>query len=128
MAFPTTEAHVAAAERELGVRLPREFRERLLSRNGGELSTAGDDWQVFPVFDATSRKAAGRSAGHIVLENRGARGWEGFPKGAVAIASNGSGDLLVLLPKDVSGSLGSQVHVWSHETHKCKPSALKYED
>jgi len=128
IAFPTTEEHVVSAERELGIRLPREYRERLLSRNGGELSTAGDDWQVFPVFDATNRKTAGRSAGHIVLENDDARKWDGFPNGAVAIASNGSGDLLVLLQEAGSGRLGSQVHVWSHETQKCKPTALKYED
>lgn len=131
MAFPTTESHIEAAERELGVRLPREFRERLVARNGGELTTAGDDWQVFPVFDSTNRKTASRSAGHIVLENRSARGWEGFPPGAVAIASNGSGDLLVLMPKMSSGPLGPlgpQVFVWNHETRKCMPAALRYED
>jgi hypothetical protein len=126
MAFPTTEMHVAAAERELGVKLPREYRERLMARNGGELSTAGDDWQVFPVFDATNRKAAGRSMGHIVLETRSARAWEGFPEGAVAIASNGTGDLLLFLPGG-SGQLDRQVQVWDHETRKCKPSALCYE-
>jgi hypothetical protein len=128
MAFPTTESHIEAAERELGVRLPREFRERLLARNGGELTTAGDDWQVFPVFDTTNRKTASRSAGHIVLENRSARGWEGFPPAAVVIASNGSGDLLVLMPKVATGPLGPQVFVWSHETRKCTPAALRYED
>jgi hypothetical protein len=127
MAFPTTENHVAAAERELGVKLPREYRERLMARNGGELSTAGDDWQVFPVFDATNRKTAGRSAGHIVLETRSARAWEGFPEGAVAIASNGTGDLLILVPVGASDRLDPQVQVWNHETRKCKPSALRYD-
>jgi hypothetical protein len=127
MAFPTTEIHVAAAERELGVALPREYRERLLARNGGELTTAGDDWQVFPVFDATNRKTAGRSAGHLVLETRSARASDGFPKGAVAIASNGTGDLLVLVPAESSGRLDPQVQVWNHETRKCKPCALRYD-
>jgi hypothetical protein len=126
MAFPTTEMHVAAAERELGVKLPREYRERLIARNGGELSTAGDDWQVFPVFDVTNRKTAGRSVGHIVLETRSARDWEGFPEGAVAIASNGTGDLLIFVP-DPAGRLDPQVQVWNHETRKCKPSALRYD-
>jgi hypothetical protein len=125
MAFPTTEIHVAVAERELAVKLPSEYRERLLASNGGELSTAGDDWQVFPVFDATNRKTAGRSAGHIVLETRNARAWEGFPQGAVAIASNGAGDLLVFIPA-ASGQLDPQVQVWNHETRKCKPCALRY--
>ena len=128
MAFPTTEMHVSAAERELGVKLPREYRERLMSRNGGELSTAGDDWQVFPVFDATSRKTAGRSAGHIVLETRSARAWEGFPEDAVAIASNGAGDLLVFMATGTPGQLNPQVQVWNHETRKCSPCALRYDN
>jgi hypothetical protein len=128
MAFPTTEARVEAAERELGVKLPREYRARLMARNGGELSTAGDDWQVFPVFDPTDRKTTARSANHIVLETRNARGWEGFPKGAVAIASNGAGDFLVLMPKGSSGRLDPQVQLWNHETRRCKPVALHYDD
>jgi hypothetical protein len=125
MAFPTTEPKVEAAERELGVKFPREYRDRLLARNGGELSTAGDDWQVFPVFDSTSRKTAGRSTGRVVQETRNARTSEGFPPGVVAIASNGSGDYLVLMPKVPSGQLGPQVQVWDHETRKCKPSPLR---
>jgi hypothetical protein len=128
MAFPTTETHLAAAERELGAKLPREYRERLLARNGGELSTAGDDWQVFPVFDDTNRKTSGRSTGHIVLENRNARDWTTFPEGALAIAANGSGDLLILMPSTTPGKLDAQVQVWSHETGKCRPAALRYED
>jgi len=128
VAFPTTEAQVEAAERELGVKLPREYRARLIARNGGELSTAGDDWQVFPVFDTTNRKTTTRSANHIVLETRNARAWEGFPKGAVAIASNGTGDYLVLMPARSSGRLDPQVQLWNHETRKCKPVALRYDD
>ena len=128
MAFPTTEAHLEAAERELGVKLPHEYRVRLMARNGGELSTGGDDWHVFPVFDSTDRKTAGRSANHIVLETRHARTWEGFPKDAVAIASNGAGDLLVLLPGRSTGRLDPQVHLWNHETRKCNPVALRYDD
>jgi hypothetical protein len=128
MAFPTTQAHVDAAERELGVKLPHEYRMRLIARNGGELSTAGDDWRVFPVLDPTDRKSAGRSANHIVLETRNARAREGFPQNAVAIASNGSGDYLVFMPGRSAGRLEPQVHVWNHETRKCKPAPLRYDD
>lgn len=128
MTFPTTEPKVEAAERELGVKFPREYRERLLARNGGELSTAGDDWQVFPVLDSTSGKATGRATEHVVLETRNARASEGFPADAVAIASNGAGDYLVLMPKEPSGQLDAQVQVWNHETRKCKPSPLRYDN
>lgn len=128
MAFPTTEAHVEAAERELGVRLPSEYRLRLIARNGGELSTAGDDWKVFPVLDTTDRKRTGRSANHIVMETRRARTWEGFPPDAIAIAENGSGDFLVFLPSRGRARLDPQVHMWDHETRKCNPVPLKYDD
>lgn len=128
MAFPTTEARLEAAERELGARLPNVYRMRLIARNGGELSTDDDDWQVFPVFDPTDRRTLSRSANHIVLETRNARTWQGFPAEAVAIASNGAGDFLVLLPARTSGLLDPQVHVWNHETGQCQPVALRYED
>ena len=128
IAFPTTEARIAAAERDLGVKLPGEYRMRLMARNGGELSTAGDDWQVFPVLDTTSGEKVARSANHIASETKKARDQEGFPKDAVAIASNDAGDYLVLMPARSSGHLDPQVHLWNHETRKCKPVALHYDD
>lgn len=129
MAFPTADARLAAAERELGARFPNQYRMRLISRNGGEVSTDDDDWQVFPVFDPTDRKTASRSANHIVLETRNARTWRGFPAEAVAIASNGGGDLLFLLPASTSsGLMGPQVYVWDHETGRCEPTTLSFED
>jgi hypothetical protein len=126
MAFPTTEDCVARAESELGVRLPAEYRARLLSNNGGELSTADDDWQVFPVFDSSDRKKAARSASHIVRETRKAEQWRGFPPGAVAIAANGTGDLLVLLRSPSGDGLGGRVTCWDHETGVLTPTALDF--
>ncbi|MDR0777518.1 MAG: SMI1/KNR4 family protein [Azonexus sp.] len=128
MAFPTTKSAIEVAERELGIRLPGEFQVRLMARNGGELSTAGDTWQVFPVADTGKQKMPGHPVGDMVLENQQARARKGFPSGAVAIAANRKGNLLLLLPEKSSGQLGPQVFVWDHETHKCTPSALSYED
>jgi tRNA(Arg) A34 adenosine deaminase TadA len=131
LAAPTTQAHVAAAERELGVKLPREFRERLMARNGGDLATAGDDWLVFPVPDTTTRGTSGAawdSSAHLVAQNRAARERKGFPPGAVAIATNRAGDLLVLVPKGDSGQFEPRVMIWKHETGECVATALRYED
>jgi SMI1 / KNR4 family (SUKH-1) len=126
MPFPTTEENVEAAERDLRVRLPREYRERLISVNGGELSTGGGNWRVFPVLDL-SRPAASRT-NDIVTETRRARSLDGFPKDAVAIASNAAGDFLALVPASSSKGLDPQVQLWSRETHKCKAVALRYDD
>jgi len=126
MPFPTTEANVAAAERDLAVRLPREYRDRLISNNGGELSTGGDDWAAFPVLDLS--QPAGTRTKDLVAETRRARGLEGFPAGAVAIASNKAGDLLVLMPKGESKSLDPQVQRWNRDTRQYKAVPLRYDD
>lgn len=125
MAFPTTEANVEVAEKELAVRLPREYRNRLIAVNGGELTTGGDNWKVFPVLDTSDQRKAKRSANHVVLATLEARARDGFPEDAVAIAENGSGNFLVLLPR--KGRLDPQVHVWDHETRKCVPVPLRYD-
>jgi SMI1 / KNR4 family (SUKH-1) len=125
MPFPTTEASVATAEQDLAVRLPREYRDRLDSVNGGELSTGDDDWAVFPVVDL-SHPATGRTK-DMVAETRRARGVEGFPAGAVAIASNTADDLLILIPTG-NKSLDPQVRLWNHETRQCKAVPLRYDD
>ena len=126
MPFPTTEENIEVAERELGFRLPHEYRERLKSVNGGEISTGGEDWAVFPVVDAA--QPAARRTKDIVAETRHARTLTGFPKDAVAIAANRAGDLLVLIPTGSARRLDAQVQLWSHETQRCKPVPLRYDD
>jgi hypothetical protein len=128
MPFATTIAQVETAERYLGVRLPEVYRERLVAVNGGELSTGGEDWRVFPVLDITNHSTADHGTTDIVSETRHARTLEGFPEDAVAIASNRAGDLLVLLASGSPKRLDPQVQLWDRGTHQCKPVALRYED
>jgi len=53
----------------------------------------------------------------VVHETEEARAWPGFPEGAVAIASNGSGDQLVLLAAP-GGGLDEAPWRWDHETRE----------
>ena len=107
------------AETELQSVFPGDYRACTLASNGGELSTADDDWQVFPVFDDSDRKRAARSANHIVRKTAAARQWRGFPTAGVAFAANGKGDLLVFLPhEDDPAVLAPAVYFWDHETGK----------
>jgi len=93
------------------------LRAYLRASNGGEIELAGDLWQVHPVLDTSDRKHAARSASHIARETEFARGWGGFPPAAVSIASNGSGDRLILTPSSADPSLlDSAIHRWDHET------------
>ena len=109
MAFPTRRERIAAAEAQLCVKLPPEYSNRLASHNSGDLITAGDKWRVFPVLDTTDARTSARTANHLVVKAQQASGRSGFPAGAVAIAENGSGDLLVFRPGPVKGTLGGRL-------------------
>ena len=119
MSFPTTEACIEAAEAALAIRFPRPWRDRLLRTNGGEVELAEGTWQVFPVQDVSDRKRAGRTANHLVRETAVARGSHGFPADAVAIADDGFGNYLVLLPAPSGRDLEDQIYFWDHETGQC---------
>ena len=117
MPFPTSEQFISQAETRLGTLLPTSLRAHLLAENGGEVQVADDMWNVFPVADNSDRKRVARSANHIVAEAASARMWAGFPQEAVAIASNGTGNYLILMPDEaVPGRLGSAIYLWDHET------------
>ncbi len=109
MAFPVSDEKIVDAELVLGRRLPDPVRARLGRENGGTVSAVGDDWLLYPVRDASDRKRLSRTANDIFTETKNARKWSGFPPAAIALASNGSGDLLILQP----GS--DDVFLWSHE-------------
>ena len=122
MPFPVDERWIREAEEALGRRFPDTFRQRMMRDNGGEIDAAGDAWALYPLYDQSDRTHIKRTCNHIVVETQSARSWAGFPEHAVAIASNGSGDLLVLLPdQNDSSALGSLVHLWSHETRELQP-------
>ena len=117
MALPTTEEHVAAVERELGRLFPAWLRARLMRENGGSLAAGGEYWELRAVLDTRDRRHAIRSAMHIVRETAVARGWQGFPADAVAIARNGGGDhLVLLLDADCKDAFDEMVYRWQHDS------------
>jgi hypothetical protein len=120
MAFPTSEEQIRAAENALAVAFPAALRRRLLRENGGELEAADDVWQLFPVQDTTDRKRLSRTANHIVRETAEARKWPGFPPAAIAIASDGSGNYLILEPSGV-------ILLWDHESGSVAPVEVTWE-
>jgi hypothetical protein len=127
MGFPAAEEFIVRAEQQLGVRLPDDHRAYLLRSNGGEVEIGDEDWRVFPVFDDSDRKRAGRSANHVVRETMLARSWAGFPSGAVAIAEDGAGNRLVFLAsRENSAVLDSAVYRWDHETGEREPIAERF--
>jgi SMI1 / KNR4 family (SUKH-1) len=116
MPFPLAECYIQEAEVALGAKLPPKYRAAIARSNGGEVEAVSDIWQVYPLEDRTDRKRLARSASHVLRETEQAKMWTKFPANVIAIASNGAGELLVLLQH---GSVfADTVYLWSHETGK----------
>lgn len=129
MAFDVSEAQVALTEVELGRGLPPVYRSIMMARNGGTawLKDADADeytWELHPIKDTSDRKRISRSCNHILAETKSAREWHGFPDDALAIAADGSGDLLVILPHASDGTVyGDWIYRFFHESGEVKPFA-----
>lgn len=114
MPFDIAESFILAAERELGAALPSSYRESMRCANGGDIETEADSWQLYPISDTSDRRRLSRTANHVIQETNLCRGLPGFPQDALAIASNGAGDQLVLLKR--GAAFDPAVYAWSHET------------
>jgi hypothetical protein len=121
MPFPLAEQYIIAAEQALGAMLPPHYREAIARCNGGEVEAEYDVWQLHPLEDRSDKKRLARSGNHVVRETEQAKKWATFPTEAISIASNGTGDLLVLLRDGAAFS--DTVYLWSHETGTVKQVA-----
>ena len=121
MPFDLAESFIAAAEEALDARFPASYREAMARANGGEVEALGDSWQLHPIADTSDRRRLARTANHVVRETLSMLEWPRFPRSAVAIATNGAGDQLVLLRE--GGVLMDAVYYWSHETGSIQPVA-----
>ena len=115
LAFPATEECIKSAEAEIGRRLPEAYRQRLLRDNGGEVRALNHEWRLHPVWDPTNRKTVKRTANHILKETASAKRWHDFPEDAVALGSDGCGNILI------SRSDENLIEFWDHETGELEP-------
>jgi hypothetical protein len=116
MAFPVDLKYIIETEEELGVSFPALFKEKMTAENGGEAITENDNWNLYPFFDKSDKKRISRTCNHIILETKEAREWDNFPVNAIAIAGNGGGDYLVLIPLDNNKKFSEHIYMWHHET------------
>lgn len=115
MPFPLDMKYVRNAEAQLGRKLPGSYVGLLCRSNGGTVSSDTDSWKLFPIFDDSDRKRLARTCNDIVRETKSARERPGFPQDALAIGSNGGGDLLIFVAETVE-RYGDSVYWWGHET------------
>ena len=122
MGLPTTLDAIKDEELRLGRELPELVKSIILENNGGAecLAKGNDDeiWYLFSVKDTRSRKHASRSANHIERETNSAQNWIGFPKDAIALGENGSGDYLISLRDS------HYIHIWRHENGKISETSI----
>lgn len=118
MPLPVDAKWIRQTEEKLGVRFPAAFVVAMVKLNGGTVRTRFDQFELFPFLDASTRKSIGRTCSSICRETAASRrGSYGFPVNAVAIGSNGGGDLLVLQPMpDHPDTLQHCVFCWNHDT------------
>jgi hypothetical protein len=114
MPFDLSESFIVAVEQELGASLPTSYRSSMSRENGGEIEVEEDGWQQYPIADTSDRKRLSRTANHVLKETKQCLSWPRFPTGALAIASNGTGDQLVFVRR--GQAFDPEVYVWSHET------------
>lgn len=129
MPFPVDIKYIIETEQELGLFFPNNFKTKMTKENGGEVVTDDDDWQLFPFFDKSDNKRMSRTCNHIILETKQAKSWNNFPKNGIAIASNGSGDLLVLLPTEEDNTkLSDEIFMWFHKTGETEKVASNIDE
>ena len=110
MVWPVSLLDIQAAERELEVTLPDEFRLPMATANGGSVELLGDSWSVCCVADSSSIKRFTRTFDGIVRQTRLMRELRWFPPEGVVIAICNTGRL-VLVPES-DARLSTDVFVW----------------
>lgn len=114
MPFPVEIKYIEETEKTLSVKFPNIYKQKMLNANGGEIVTEEYEFELFPFFDKSDKKRISRTCNHIGLETKNAKEWTGFPENAIAISSDGFGNLLVL-KHDGDGMLKDDVLFWNHE-------------
>lgn len=134
MPFPIEEKYITETENELNVKFPEKFKAKMIKENGGELIEKLEfedeeeyvHW-LFPFFDKSDKKRISRTCNHIGLETKNALKWNNFPKNAVAIGHDGSGNKLILTHNG-NGILSDKIFFWNHETGELEQIAESIND
>src|SRR5262249_51803385 len=114
MPFPVSEMEIENTERVLGYRFPPLMRVRMMRENGGEFEIGGEAWWLLPFRDRSTRKTRSRTMTDILSETEELRSSGlAFPSNGAAIAHNGSGDYVVLVPDaELPDRFSTVARVW----------------
>jgi SMI1 / KNR4 family (SUKH-1) len=124
MPFPLASDYIQLVESALGASLPSSYKRAMRLSNGGEIVADDDVWNQYPIKDTSDKKRLARTCNHILAETQKLREWPSFPREAIAIAGNGSGDQLVFMK--VEEAYDDAIYAWSHETGELKEVASDF--
>lgn len=117
--FPLSTAAITRAEQALGVSFPPDYIAHIRAANGGSLEAFGESWELIPILDDSTPKRLARTCNDIVRETHSFREWRTFPARAVAIALDGCGNALILLPHPTEPTaLTEAIYDWCHDSGK----------
>lgn len=122
MPFPVDEKYIIETEKELKVKFPPQFKRKMMILNGSDLIKNDFGAELYPFFDKSDKKRISRTCNHIGLETKNLKEWADFPDNAIAIASDGFGNQLVLIHNG-DGVLLDEIYFWEHETNKLEKIA-----
>jgi hypothetical protein len=98
----------------------------MMKQNGGVVLCDHDTWNLHPIWDKSDKKRLKRTSNDVTRETNAMASWTGWPRNAVCIAANGTGDALIFSAD--SASCDDAVYRWSHETGQLKKIAKGFSD
>jgi len=118
MAFDISEKYIAEAEKILHCSLPSSYKSIMRDNNGGTVEIDGEFWELFPIRDSSNKKRLARSCNDIITETNSYSKYTNFPENSLAIASDGSGNLLIFMRRSSNAFcvFSEEVYILDHET------------
>lgn len=126
MPFDIQERFILEAEKLLKCTLPTDYRRLMQEDNGGTVELDGEFWELFPIADKLDRKRISRTCNNIISETSTHENIVTYPKGALALASDGAGNILMFKRNAQGNGFVDNVYCWSHETGNTKEVAKTF--
>lgn len=115
MGLPIQIAEIQKNEMALGYVFPVAYIQYMSRHNGGAFEVDDDVWELIPLKNTETIKTIKRTAVNILTELQSASAWPHFPKNAIPILQNGSGDYLCFI-RQKDRRTTEKVFRWDHET------------
>ena len=70
MPFPVDEKYIYETERDLNIKFPPKFKQRMMNNNGGGFKSRELEFELYPFFDKSDNKRIRRTCYAVLYELR----------------------------------------------------------